>query len=244
MSLMQRSSSRNGDLLAVIFTLLFPAALTLVYFTLLAEASVATQYLAYGSLKLIQFGFPLFWVLAIQGRQVRPHAPQSAGLLAGVAFGAVVLTAMWTVYSYVLLPSGLIEAARVPVQDKIGGFGVDTFAAYLVLAGFYSLIHSLLEEYYWRWFVFAQLRRLTSLSPAIFISSVGFMAHHVILVGTFFGWGSPLAWSLAAAVALGGAVWAWMYHRWGSLYPVWFGHLLVDAGIFWVGYDLVGGLSS
>jgi hypothetical protein len=49
MSLMQRSSSRNGDRLAVIFTLLFPPALTLVYFTLLAEASVATQYLAYSS---------------------------------------------------------------------------------------------------------------------------------------------------------------------------------------------------
>ena len=144
----------------------------------------------------------------------------------------------------VLVPAGLMEAARGPVQDKIGGFGVDTLTAYLVLAAFYSLIHSLLEEYYWRWFVFAQLRRFTKLPAAISISSVGFMAHHVILLGAFFGWDSPLGWSLAVAVAAGGAVWAWMYQRWGSLYPLWFGHLLVDAGIFWIGYDLVGGLSS
>jgi len=235
---------KHRDIFAVIFTLLFPASLTLVYFTLLADASIATQVLAYGPLKLIQFGFPLFWVLAIQRRRLKPHAPESTGLFAGVAFGAVVLAAMWTLYSYVLEPSGLMEAARAPIRDKIGGFGVDTFAAYLAMAVFYSFIHSLLEEYYWRWFVFAQLRRLTSPTPAIFISSVGFMAHHVVLVGTFFGWGSLLGWFLAVAVAVGGAVWAWMYHRWGSLYPVWFGHLLVDVGIFWIGYDLIGGLPS
>ena len=232
----------RGDFFAVIFTLLFPVSLTLVYFTLLADASAATQYLAYGSLKLIQFGFPLFWVLAIQRRRLRPHPPRSAGLLAGVAFGVAVLAAMWTLYHFVLLPSGLMEVARAPVRDKIGGFGIDTLPAYLAMAVFYSFIHSLLEEYYWRWFVFAQLRRLARLATAILISSVGFMAHHVVLVGSFFGWDSPLGWCLAVAVALGGGVWAWMYHRWGSLYPVWFGHLLVDAGIFWVGYDLVGGL--
>ncbi len=236
------SNRRRGDVFAVVFTLLFPALLTLVYFTLLAESAVATQYLAYGSLKLIQFGFPLFWVLYVQRRQLRLHGPRSPGLLAGAVFGAVVLVAMWVLYKSVLLPSGLMEAAREPVRDKIEGFGVGTLPAYLVLALFYSLVHSLLEEYYWRWFVFAELRRLTALSPAIFISSVGFMAHHVILLGAFFGWASPLGWLLASAVAVGGAVWAWMYHRWGSLYPIWFGHLLVDAGIFWIGYDLVGGL--
>ena len=235
---------KHRDIFAVIFTLLFPASLTLVYFTLLADAPAATQYLAYGSLKLIQFGFPLFWVLTIQRQRLRLHAPELTGLLAGVTFGAAVLAAMGILYSYVLEPSGLMEAARAPVRDKIGGFGVDTFAAYLALAVFYSFIHSLLEETYWRWFVFAQLRRRVRLATAIFISSVGFMAHHVIVVGSFFGWVSPLGWLLAVAVALGGAVWAWMYHRWGSLYPVWFGHLLVDAGIFWVGYDLIGGLPS
>ncbi len=234
----------RGDIVAVVFTLLFPASLTLAYFTLLADASTATQVLAYGSLKLIQFGFPLFWVLTIQRRRLRLHGPESTGLLAGVAFGVAVLAAMWALYSYVLAPSGLMAAARAPVRDKIGGFGIDTFAAYLAMAVFYSFIHSLLEEYYWRWFVFAQLRRRARLATAIFISSVGFMAHHVILVGSFFGWASPLGWVLAVAVAVGGAVWAWMYHRWGSLYPVWFGHLLVDAGIFWVGYDLIGGLPS
>ena len=240
---MPRSNKRYGGLFAVAFTLAFPAVLTLVYFTLLAEAALVIQYLIYGSLKLIQFGFPLFWVLAIQRRHLMLRGPQSVGLLSGIAFGAGALIAMWALYQYVLLPSGLMETARAPVRDKIEGFGVDTPTAYLAMAIFYSLIHSLLEEYYWRWFVFAELRRFTGLWLAIFVSSVGFMTHHVVFLGTFFGWTSPLGWLLASAVAVGGAVWAWMYHRWGSLYPIWFGHLLVDAGIFLVGYDLVGGFS-
>ena len=42
---------------------------------------------------------------------------------------------------------------------------------YLLLAVFYSAIHSLLEEYYWRWFVFGRLSQLCKLPTAIAISS-------------------------------------------------------------------------
>jgi membrane protease YdiL (CAAX protease family) len=44
---------------------------------------------------------------------------------------------------------------------------------------------------------------------------------------------------LSSAVAVGGAFWAWLYERTGSIYSAWLSHLLIDAGIFWVGYELV-----
>jgi membrane protease YdiL (CAAX protease family) len=40
-------------------------------------------------------------------------------------------------------------------------------------------------------------------------------------------------------VAFGGAAWAWIYHRSGSIYSVWLSHLLVDAAILVIGYDMV-----
>ena len=86
----------RGDVFAVVFTLLFPVSLTLVYLTLLADASAATQYLVYGSLKLIQFGFPLLWVVAIQRGRLKPHAPESAGLLAGRITGTIKPSSMAT----------------------------------------------------------------------------------------------------------------------------------------------------
>jgi membrane protease YdiL (CAAX protease family) len=42
-------------------------------------------------------------------------------------------------------------------------------------------------------------------------------------------------------VAAGGAVWAWVYHRSGSLLGPWLSHMLVDAGIFLVGYQMLSG---
>ena len=72
------------------------------------------------------------------------------------------------------------------------------------------------------------------------ISSLGFMAHHVIVLGFYFGWHSPWVYLLSLAVAIGGAFWAWLYDRTGSLAGPWLSHMLVDAGIFAVGYRMIG----
>ena len=49
----------------------------------------------------------------------------------------------------------------------------------------------------------------------------------------------PLPCARASAVAIGGAFWAWLYNRTNSLLAPWVSHALIDAGIFWIGYDLV-----
>ena len=124
------------------------------------------------------------------------------------------------------------------IHAKIKGMGVDSPARYIALSTFYALGHSGLEEYYWRWFVFGSLKRRTSLGAAILWSSVGFMAHHVLIVAGFFGWSSPLTYALPLFVAIGGAGWAWLYHHTGSLYGPWISHLFVDAAIFFIGFQL------
>jgi membrane protease YdiL (CAAX protease family) len=111
------------------------------------------------------------------------------------------------------------------------------------LGAFYALGHSLLEEYYWRWFVFGQLMELSRPLTAVTISATGFMAHHVCVLAVYFGWNSPAGFYLTAfcslSVAVGGVLWALLYRRHGALYGVWLSHLLVDAGIFVIGYDLI-----
>ena len=51
----------------------------------------------------------------------------------------------------------------------------------------------------------------------------------------------PLALFFSLCVAVGGAFWGWLYHQTGSLYAPWASHLLIDAGIMAVGYDMVRG---
>jgi len=230
---------RKSDVCAVVFALVFPTVVTWVYFVWLKEADPSLQKTAYGIGKALQFAFPVVWVLAVQRERLRIQWPSLRGVPTGLGFGAVIFAATVVLYHAWMGPAGLFEAAGAEIYQKVRGFSVDSFWPYFALGAFYSIGHSFLEEYYWRWFVFGQLRRLMPLSGAILVSSVGFMAHHVLVLGTYFGYSSPATWLFSAAVAVGGAVWAWLYHRSGSLYSVWLSHLLVDAAIFTVGYDLV-----
>jgi membrane protease YdiL (CAAX protease family) len=159
----------------------------------------------------------------------------------GALFSLVVVGSGWLLFDRVLRDGPLFADAAPMIRAKIAGFGISSIAAYAALGVFYSAVHSLLEEYYWRWFTFGQLRRLLPLWPAVLISALGFMGHHVVVLYQFFPDKLWLALLLSAGVGIGGVFWAWLYDRTGSLYGPWLSHMLIDAGIFWIGYDLVRG---
>ncbi len=197
---------------------------------------------AYGASKVFQFSLPLLYVWWLERRPLRPGVPHFRGLALGVAFGLVVGVAAVGLYPILAHHSGLFSGATVKIRAKVAEFGIGTPAAYVVFGLFLSVGHSLLEEYYWRWFVFGKLRAFLPRWPAIVLSSLAFMAHHVILLGVFFPgqfWG--MAVPLSLGVAGGGAVWAWLYDRTGSIDAPWVSHAIIDAAILWVGYEMVFG---
>ncbi len=233
------TTSRRADTCGVLSALVFPSLVTWLYFVVLADHPAAVQQTAYSIGKGLQFVFPVVWFLAVQRQRLQFRLPGRKGLAESIGFGVFIMVAMLILFQAWLLPAGYMDAPREEVRQKILGFGADTLLKYIALGVFYSLCHSFLEEYYWRWFVFGQLRRLIPLWPAVAVSSLGFMAHHVIVLATFFGWSSPATYLFSSAVAIGGAVWAWLYHRGESLYGPWLSHLFVDAGIFTIGYLMV-----
>lgn len=235
-----KSISPRRDWCAVLVALVVPTLVTVVYFVLLAKSSTTAQQVAYAVGKTLQFGGPALWIAWMQPARLGWTRPRGADVVWGIGLGLALLAAILGLYQFGAKPAGLIPpTAVVAVREKVLGLGVGSVPVFLIMAGFYSLIHSLLEEYYWRWFVFGQLRQLTSLPWAIGISSLGFMAHHVCIVSVYFGWFSLESIVLSLAVAGGGAIWAWLYQRNNSLIAPWISHALVDAAIFIVGYDLV-----
>jgi uncharacterized protein len=222
------------------FGLAYPALLTLVYFVGLADATRPVQQGAYVIGKAVQFGLPLAWYLRRAGRPWRPVRPSGHGVLLGGAVGLMVLAAALALYHGLLVPHRVLAGApAAAIRAKVVGFGVVRPWSFAVLAAFYAVVHSAAEELYWRGFVFGELRRSTPVGWAILSSGAGFAAHHVILLAVFLGWASPWTWALSLAVACGGAFWAWLYQRSGSLLGPWLGHALVDAAIFAVAWDLV-----
>ena len=239
MTPIDENANRRADWGAILFALVYPTLLTVVYFILLARAPTTLQQGTYAVGKLIQFALPALWTFGLRREPVGSRLPRRNELIGGAILGLVLLAAGLALYHFAARPAGFFDgAAGDAIRQKIEGFGVSSLPRYVLLATFYSLIHSLLEEYYWRWFVFGRLRRLISLPCAIGVSSVGFMAHHVCIVSVFFGWWSPMSLLLSAAVAVGGAIWAWIYHRTNSLFATWISHAFVDAGIFLIGYEL------
>ena len=232
-------SHRTRNQWAIFFAMVFPSLLTWIYFVALGDNSGSAQQLAYAIGKAVQFGFPVFWFVCVQRCKLKLRIPSTDGLALGMGFGLLVVGAMFLFYQLVLLRLGLFDEARLQIQEKVSSFGIGSVGAFVGLAIFYSVCHSFLEEYYWRWFVFGQLRRTRSFLFAALVSSLGFMAHHVIVLAVYFGWWSPLTYLLAASVAVGGFVWAWLYERTNSLAAPWISHLIVDAGIFLLGFNVI-----
>ena len=112
----------------------------------------------------------------------------------GVIFGMAIGTTMLLLYHFWLQSTPVMELTAEALREKIGGFAIDKPIKYLYLASFYCVFHSLFEEYYWRWFVFGQLRGVTSVGPAMIVSSLGFTFHHILVLGLLFGWGSLITY--------------------------------------------------
>ncbi len=231
--------SRRADAAALWVAALFPSLATWLYFVVLSQHPSAAVRVAYAAEKIAQFAFPAIWVMIVQKQRLRLARPSAAGVAEGLVLGVAVLAGMLLMYSSWLKPAGYLSAAVVPITAKATALGMSSPARFILGGVLLSSIHALLEEYYWRWFLFGGLRRFMPVTAAVILSSLAFTAHHVILLAVFFG-GSPLPTVLfSLCVAVGGAAWAWIYHRSGSLLGPWLSHLLIDAGIFIVGFDLV-----
>ena len=228
------------EIAAMVFALVFPSVITWVYFVSLRDAPATAQQAAYGIGKLIQFGFPIAWVALIAREPLfQWRRPTFSGIAIGIVSGMCVFAAALGLYLMLLRPSGGLDLARETAQAKVSGMGITSIWQYCVLGVFYSVFHSGMEEYYWRWFVHGRLRRLVGVSASVGISSIGFMAHHVIVLAFYFGITSPLTYLFSVAVAVGGAFWAWLCDRTGSIPAAWISHAIIDAVIFAIGYDII-----
>ena len=232
-------ASRRVDAAALWAAALFPSLATWLYFVVLSQHPSAAVQAAYAAEKVVQFAFPAVWVLVVQRQKLRLAVPSTAGVAEGLALGLAVLAGMLLLYFSWLKPAGYLATTVGPITAKASALGMGTPARFILGGVLLSSIHALLEEYYWRWFLFGGLRRFMPVAAAVMLSSVAFTAHHVILLAIYFGGMSRATLFFSLCVAVGGAAWAWIYHRSGSLLGPWLSHLLIDAGIFVVGYDLM-----
>lgn len=232
--------------LLIVLAMVFPTFSSLADFVFFAgdgQGSNPAQQVTYAVGKVVQLLYPLVCLWLCGERLPRPsdvQAPRVADIWPGAMFGLVVAAGLIGLYFVLSRTTALFDKTQQELQQKMMQFGVNSLAGFVGFALFLTLIHSLLEEYYFRWYIYGWLKRLAPLALAVVLSAVAFMAHHVVILVVYFPENIGLAVvPFSLCVAIGGAVWAWLYQRTGSLYTPWVSHLIVDAALFVVGYDLV-----
>lgn len=230
---------------ALAFGIVYPTVMACIYFLLMAgggdggEPNPAQQ-LGYSLSKAFQFLFPVLYLWLVTKAFPWPGRPTTKGLVPGVGFGLFIAAIGLGAYYWLMRGSPFLATTPELIRSKLQEFGITTIGAYVVFTLLISLIHSLLEEYYWRWFIFGGLRKHLSFTNAMLLSSLGFMAHHVVVLYVYlpgYFWTAAVPFSLA--IAIGGAFWAWLYEKTGNIYAVWLSHALIDGAIFVIGYDLI-----
>jgi uncharacterized protein len=191
----------------------------------------------YVGMKMLMVVWPILavWVILKEKLFDDPRPAQhQKGLLVGGIFGVITVLLLFGLMK--LTPVGPVVYANAQrITQRVTDLGVKEH--FLLFTLFVSIIHAALEEYFWRWFAFGQLRKMVSVPVAVIIASVGFAAHHVVVLTQFLT--IPLAIILGSLVGFGGAVWCALYHRFNSLWGPWFSHMLIDFGIMWVGWEIL-----
>jgi membrane protease YdiL (CAAX protease family) len=229
--------------LVLAFAMIFPSVMGWLAFALVppgqSEASKVGPIAYYGG-KVVQFTLPVVFLLLTTGQFPLPGRPSFRGVSLGVAFGLLTAAAILILYHGFLRDSRVFRQSPGLIQAKLAEFGLDSPLGFAVIACFITILHSLLEEYYWRWFVFGQLRRWLPFAAAMLLSSFFFAAFHAFSLNLYLsGHLFSAVLPFVACVGIGGGIWCWLYERTGSVYAPWISHLLVDASLFVVGYDLI-----
>lgn len=235
---------KKPSLWLLLLILLFPLFQAYVYFDLMATWSPAVQKTTYSITKILMFVFPAVYLGLILKEKMRLRPPNDQGLMEGTYFGVSVLVGICLLYFCYFKPLDII-APGTSVAEQIGkkvtSFGIVTPLPFILFGCFVSFIHSGLEEYYWRWFAFGQLKRVCSKYPAMVICGIAFALHHIVILGTYFGYTSGWTWLFALGITIGGFYWCWLYQRKDSIWAPWLSHAWVDVAIFIVGHDLIFG---
>jgi len=176
---------------------------------------------------------PLVWTARVERRPLTRPRPVARGLGLGLASG--ILGAVVVAASYHFVLAARIDPALVREMARANHLLVPQ--NYLLAAVYFCTLNSLLEEFVWRWFVFSKFEQLVPRGAALVLASLGFTAHHTLLLATQFGTELALIGSIGVFVA--GVAWSWIFARTRSIWSAWLSHALIDVAVFWAGWRIL-----
>ncbi len=213
-------------MLPVLILMLLPAIAVYAGLILL-NSILATYILFYG---VVCIAVPLLDRVVFHKQNVREFlryigfVNTKKSLLPGLLVGAVFLTAIYLffmIFSRQLIDTSSMTNALVKWNLDSGNLFVFLF---MMIVG-----NSILEEIYWRGYVFSRLKKLTRPRNTVLLTALFYTSYHLITTVTLFSLAQGLL--LSSAVFLGGVFWAYLRIKYESIIPAVISHLLADLGL-------------
>lgn len=223
--------------LALVPAMVVPFAASLFYFVIFSDCCSAR--VIYGGAKAFTIVWPIVAVYLIL-RTTLPKIEIGLKKHRRAIPSCVLLGIAIVILMFVLMRTPVGEVV-VSNSDRIEGKAQELgiLRHYWLFALLLSVVHSLIEEYYWRWFVFGQLKTVVNVYGAHLLAGVSFAAHHTVIATQLL----PLFWGfvLGGLAGAGGIIWSVMYDKQKTIAGVWICHLIIDLGIMAIGHKILFG---
>ncbi|MBD2420793.1 CPBP family intramembrane metalloprotease [Anabaena cylindrica FACHB-243] len=228
MQLTQRRRSLFALLISVPFT-----SIGAVMSLLIAPGIIGQTILVMCQLWLLFL--PVAWLLWVERKPLKISKPTRYDWLIGLALGLLMFGIILATYWFFLRDWINVNDVRNKLQ-KVGNIN----QLFFKLGGaYFILINALIEEYFWRWFVYSRCEELVSGRTAVFLAALFFTIHHTIGLAVFTDWRMVLLGSLFVFVA--GVVWSECYRRYRSIWSNYFSHLIADLALHIVAWQIFFG---
>ena len=158
--------------------------------------------------------------------------PKKKGLLTALALGLGIYGVILGGY---FLVSPFFDFSQIAgaLTDNAGV----TRDNFLYVSLYISFANSFLEEFFFRGFVFTNLKRHSGRKLAYIFSAAVFSLYHVAMM---IGWFSPTLFLLVmVGLVLGGVIFNWLNEKLDTIYCSWLTHMFANFAINTIGFMLL-----
>lgn len=178
---------------------------------------------------------PVAWLLWIEQQPLKIPKPKRRDWLLGTIVGLLMFSLILAIYW--LFAKHWING--VEVLNKVQQVGIVNQLFFIMGCVYLALINSLIEEYFWRWFVYRRCEELISERAAVFLAAFLFTLHHIIVLGFYADWRMVVIGTLAVFTA--GVVWSECYRRYRSIWSSYISHAMAGLAIYIAAWQILFG---
>ena len=178
------------------------------------------------------FFLPIIWFLKIEHQSIKILKPQRFDVITGLIIDLLMFVVILTVYWLFIRHWIDTDIVRPKIQAiiKINP------RKFIFGALYFTLINALIEEYFWRWFIYLRCEELVSSKIAVVITALFFTLHHTIGLAAFTDWRTTVIGSLAVFIA--GMVWSEYYRRYRSVWSNYLSHAIAELALHIVAWQV------